>query len=227
MSLLENDESVETYAELLLRRMKNRPVISFSIRKNFALNSFAGAKPEEVFVDCGAYVGDTVEKYLWEREGCFSKIFALEPFARNYQAMLARFERLRREWALSDDQLVAVCGGAGAQDMDCCIGTSGGGLGAVVQEQGDHIHIYKLDDLFADQTVGYIKADIEGSEYDMLLGAENVLKRDRPLLSICLYHTPADFYQIPLYLNRLQLGYKFQVRHHSPTFSETVLYAYC
>ncbi|MDR1986982.1 MAG: FkbM family methyltransferase, partial [Treponema sp.] len=40
--------------------------------------------------------------------------------------------------------------------------------------------------------IDFIKADIEGSERDMLHGAVNVLKNFAPKLAICTYHLPDD-----------------------------------
>lgn len=43
-----------------------------------------------------------------------------------------------------------------------------------------------------DIKIDFIKADIEGSERNMLLGATEVLKKYAPKLSICTYHLPDD-----------------------------------
>lgn len=42
------------------------------------------------------------------------------------------------------------------------------------------------------EKVDFIKADIEGSERDMLEGAKQTLKNHRPKLAICTYHLPDD-----------------------------------
>jgi len=42
------------------------------------------------------------------------------------------------------------------------------------------------------EKVDFIKADIEGAERDLLKGAEQVLKKFAPKLSICTYHLPDD-----------------------------------
>ena len=42
------------------------------------------------------------------------------------------------------------------------------------------------------ERVDFIKADIEGSEREMLKGAANVLKTFAPKLAVCTYHLPDD-----------------------------------
>lgn len=42
------------------------------------------------------------------------------------------------------------------------------------------------------QKVDFIKADIEGAERNMLLGAKNILKKFAPKLALCTYHLPDD-----------------------------------
>ena len=43
-----------------------------------------------------------------------------------------------------------------------------------------------------------IKMDVEGAEYDALLGARKIITRYKPGLAICLYHRPEHLWQIPL-----------------------------
>ena len=70
-----------------------------------------------------------------------------------------------------------------------------------------------------------IKADVEGSELALLEGALATIKRCRPSLAISIYHKPADFYELPLWIHNLNLGYKLYMRHYHPVFSDTVCYA--
>lgn len=85
-----------------------------------------------------------------------------------------------------------------------------------------------MDEFFCDkqEKATYIKADIESFEYDMLCGAKETIQRYRPRLAICIYHSAADMYKIPLLIKEYCPDYKFSIRHHSTTLSETVLYAY-
>lgn len=67
--------------------------------------------------------------------------------------------------------------------------------------------------------------DIEGAEYPALCGAIEVIKRDRPILAISIYHSAEDLYRIPEYLMSELRSYKYYIRHHALISCETVLYA--
>lgn len=73
--------------------------------------------------------------------------------------------------------------------------------------------------------VDCIKLDIEGAELSALKGAENTIRRFKPRLIVCLYHKPADLYEIPLYLKKIAPEYEFRVAHSSAGFTDTILYA--
>jgi FkbM family methyltransferase len=52
------------------------------------------------------------------------------------------------------------------------------------------IAIHKIDTLFnKNQPITYLKADIEGFELEMLKGAEQILKKNKPKIAITTYHT--------------------------------------
>lgn len=73
--------------------------------------------------------------------------------------------------------------------------------------------------------VDFVKMDIEGSELAALRGAETTLRRFRPTLAVSVYHNLSDFWTIPSYLENLDLGYKFYLRHFTIHAEETVLFA--
>ena len=81
---------------------------------------------------------------------------------------------------------------------------------------GEKCSITTIDNFAQDKTVGCIKLDIEGLELNALKGAIETIKRDCPLLLICLYHTPQDFFEIKPLLESLNLGYKFKFVNTEP-----------
>ena len=231
VELLDDEESAETYAEIIECRLFGRlPQEKFiSNDQYFILPEFRRLVEKEIFVDCGAFVGDSVEKYILAHDGTFGKIFAFEPDNINYRSMKNRVERLNREWALTDDKIQLVNAGVGLKTTDGII-ENHNGLGTNISEDtnltGDSIKIYALDDFFNEQPINFLKADIESFETDMLQGAEKIIRRDVPKIAICIYHNASDMYRILHWLNNLNLGYRFAIRHHSSLFFDTILYAY-
>lgn len=59
--------------------------------------------------------------------------------------------------------------------------------------------------------VGLIKTDVEGAEQELLKGAINTIKTQKPVLLISLYHNPSDFFEIKPLIESWNLGYKFKI----------------
>ncbi len=233
---LEDDLSKETYVNMLLARMHMEPQRYELTRPDqyFGIPEFTVRSGNEVFVDCGAYVGDSAEQYLNVKDGTFKKIYAFEPDKRNFAAMKARFERLCREWAIAPDRIVPINAGVGEKSVDLILrnsnqetpSLSAGFSTATDQEEGDQIAVVSLDEYFSGQEIGFLKADIESFEFPMLLGAEHVIQRDRPMIAICIYHNPSDMFRIAQKLKALVPEYHLAVRQHKCELSETILYAW-
>lgn len=94
----------------------------------------------------------------------------------------------------------------------------------------EEVEVVSIDEFVAKQQleVGLIKLDVEGAEPDIIQGALNTIKEQKPLLVIAFYHQPEEFYELKPFLESLNLGYKFQVRRSSISLpiSDVVLIAY-
>ncbi len=222
--------SKATYANMILTRMgkarQDQALVCGSTY--FAIPEFAEKALYEVFVDCGAFVGDTVEQFLITRAGSFQKIVAFEPYEKSFRAMKARSERLKQEWGLEGNQIELVQAGTGEKayktELKICSYADGQALSGE-SAHGD-IPVISIDDYFEKQPITFLKADIEGYEWKMLHGAEQVIRRDRPKLAICIYHTPFDMYRIALWIKAVCPDYQLEIRQHYCNIWETVLYAY-
>ena len=82
----------------------------------------------------------------------------------------------------------------------------------------------KLDTIIKEEKVAGIKIDIEGSESSMLKGATKIIKRDRPILLLSIYHKWDDLFKLLNYIMSLNLNYKFYIRHYSLSVAKTILY---
>jgi FkbM family methyltransferase len=60
-------------------------------------------------------------------------------------------------------------------------------------QNSQEIEINKIDNLFKNnEKITYLKADIEGFEQEMLKGAEQTIKNNKPKIAITTYHTHND-----------------------------------
>ena len=94
----------------------------------------------------------------------------------------------------------------------------------------EDVEMISIDEVVAEHQleVGLIKLDVEGAEPDIIQGALNTIKEQKPLLVIAFYHQPDEFYELKPFLESLNLGYKFMVRRSaiSMPISDAVLIAY-
>jgi FkbM family methyltransferase len=176
----------------------------------------------EVFIDCGAYDGDSIRAFLNCTQGKYKQIIAIEPDPCNFQKLYAMAVR---------DDLVGFRGiksvtGASNGTISFAVNLGTSSKVSEVNEGLDTIEMrmLKLDNLYNEKPT-YIKMDIEGAELDTLKGCERIIKDLKPKLAICVYHKPFDIFDIPKYLKSLVPEYKFKLRQHQLGFCEVVLYA--
>lgn len=77
------------------------------------------------------------------------------------------------------------------------------------------IEIVKLDDYIKNHNdIGLIKMDIEGAEYEAVLGVESIIRESMPLMLITIYHNPKQFFELkPLIEKISDDGYNFMIRN--------------
>ena len=197
----------------------------------FEVTDIAGDIDIKRFVDCGAYVGDSIERYIWNADGVFDKIIGFEPDKKNFKAMQTRVKRLSEEWNIRENNIILYPYGIGEKSTSGVFESydENNGLGSkfVAANDADDTlcTIVSLDEQLQ-EPYSFLKADIESYEYQMLLGAKEGIKEYKPALAICIYHNAVDMYSIPLLIKSMIPEYKMAVRHYSNTLSETVLYCW-
>lgn len=181
----------------------------------------------ETFVDLGAYTGDTIEKFIHAHNGSYKHIYAFEPGKKQTEAIQYRIERLCKEWALNTNSITinktAIASERGTTSIDYCEHL----LSTCITNNnigGDKIVTETIDRYFGNIIISLIKADIEGSEIDMLEGARTIIKRDKPKIALSVYHKPDDLIRSIKILTSLGINYKYSLRHHSSYLMDTTLY---
>lgn len=177
---------------------------------------------ETVFIDAGSYTGDTLKEFVKFTGGVYEKAICLEP-------VIANIELIKKEIIKNNYHDVDVFA-VGASDIEKVLYfDSKNGMSARPSALGDtKVECDSIDNICEKngyKRLDFIKMDIEGSEYDALLGAKNAIKKWHPLLAICVYHKDDDFYKIPNLIKNICPEYRIYFRQYELSDEETVCYA--
>lgn len=236
--LLEDELSREIFVAALNSRLRgcSEEIAKFQSKSLYGYQyDLLQPSKSEVFVDCGAYDGDTVEEFVGVVNNHYKEIYAFEPDVKNA-------ENLRKK--VASDKIHIIEKGTGKECgkasfyVDSSIYSNfvssnlwGSGTRRDLYQdvnRYEEVDITTLDSELQGIEVTLIKMDIEGSELDALIGAKGLISQYYPKLAICVYHKQEDLFSILLYIHQLEGGrkkYKYYMRHHSNNLSETVLYA--
>lgn len=178
-------------------------------------------KPDknEIYVDLGAYSGDTVRELLSFTDGFYEKIYALEPNKRNFRKLSEYAEGMENCY---------IYNAAAWRDEDTLIFNTGGGRQSQVSQKGIEVRAISVDKLLDGNRATYIKYDVEGSERQAIEGSRYTISAFAPKLCVALYHKAEDIFELPLMVNDINPGYRFYIRHYPyyPAW-ETNLFAVC
>lgn len=233
--LLEHDhKSIQTFYAVISAMLSGSTRSLKPIANNKPFFDIFGFfnRNEEIFVDAGSYVGDSLERFIWSVNGVFRHIHAFEPGPLQFKALKKRVERLRQEWALTEDSISLINKGITSENRIARIDNSTNLIQTKVYDNDSfhndssiNIETTSLDSYFDGNNFTFLKVDIEGSESALLQGARKSINKFRPRIALSVYHYPTDIFDLPLQLNSLNTDYSFQLRHHSSQLMDTVLYA--
>jgi FkbM family methyltransferase len=177
-----------------------------------------------MFVNVGALIGDCALAFInaCERKGFqYKKIINFEPDMNNFLKLSEKM------MPLADVQCLryGLWSHRGRMRFSNSNPSPGGSVGFLAAEGDFEVDVISLDEVLQDMEVSLIKMDVEGAEMEALRGAAKTIRRCTPKLAISVYHKRDDIFKIPLLIHSFYPRYKFYLRHHSTTFSETVLFA--
>ncbi len=220
-NLLADNESKEQFLNQLKYRFQAdfESVPQPDTKNQYFPTDIVKLSDKEVFLDCGAYDGDTLVEFAKRTNNKFKKYLALEPDPENYKKLQKRIDEY-------PEGLVEVFPYA-VGNNNCTLNFNAtGGEGAGISDSGTTLVECKtIDDYFYDYKPTFLKFDIEGAEQGALKGAERTIKNYHPVIAVCLYHLPNDIWEIPLLIKSYSEKYNFYVRTHAIDGFEFVLYA--
>ncbi|GIW68027.1 MAG: hypothetical protein KatS3mg096_895 [Candidatus Parcubacteria bacterium] len=168
------------------------------------------------FIDAGGYDGETTLN-AFNKFRNLNKVIFIEPFPESMKLAKEKMSVLHNdkisfiETAISDHNTVKY------------ITTHKGNANHLIDYGELTIRVSKLDEI-VNEKIDFIKLDIEGEELKALKGAENLIKKFKPYIACCVYHDQNHFWQIPLFLLKINPGYKIYFSHYTEGICESVMY---
>lgn len=222
---LADERSRKTLYELIIAKLNqccSPQLLEVADSEQHYFNSltFSHNTEKEIFVDCGAYTGDTILQYARFTEENYKKIYAFEP---NKECLGDLDKNIK---SLHDIEIIKK--GTWNQSTVLKFKRDKEISHITDVDDGSSIEVTTIDnELKSEDRVTFIKMDIEGSELESLQGTTKILMRDMPKLAICCYHKKNDIIDLFHFIKNLETfgsKYKIYMRHHSNSSCETILY---
>jgi len=223
LELFADDMSREIYLRCLTTHLQRKPV-PIPMSPRYEQYTPAGIDMNQGyarFLYCGVSVGEMAS--VFGRVGKVEELVCFEPDPNQYGLAAA--------WLAEHHDEVA----GRTTVIPCAVYSSDGiepftysdtSFGSRILPAGEaRTQTVTIDHVLPGFRPTIITMDIEGAELEALKGAEYTIRTSRPSLAICVYHSPAHLWEIPLYLNSLGFGYRFSLRNYTSFTGETVLYA--
>lgn len=216
--LLADEKSREIYIERIKRvfLLSDISHVMAPVEEQY-FDEIVALTEQEVFVDCGAYIGDTAMEFIQRVNGKYRQIYMFEAEASKSGQIQVN---------LVPHQYKLYPYGVWSENKMLYFDANGSSASKVSdKEKGIQVEAVALDNVEFEETPTFIKMDIEGAEKEALLGARNMISEYHPKLAICVYHKWEDLFELPLLIKEIYPEYRLYIRHYSDHFAETVCYA--
>lgn len=207
-ALLSDDFSRQSYVDILNFKVSGKVEYLFKCQKNKEeiYSEYLNLGENEIFMDLGAYDGDTVREFLQATDGRYEKIIAVEADEKNYRKLTDKTSAVER---------ITTYNLAAWNKKETLFFEKKKGRNSKLSSAGKvEVQADSVDNILDGDRITVLKMDIEGSEAMALEGARETIVTHRPKLYVCAYHRNDDMFTLPLKINEICKGYKFYFCHH-------------
>ena len=217
-NMLEDDISRKTYENVLNFKISGKIeyLNECTSPKSEVYESLVHIGNNEIYVDLGAYNGDTVLEFAEAVGGKYKSIYAFEPNPKNYRKLCKNTDHM--------NDLTAFNAAAWSESKMLGFTKNEGRMSKASNAGELEVQGLAVDDIVGEQA-SIIKLDVEGAEREAIAGAKRHISGGAKVIS-ALYHRNEDMFAIPLQIKELNPKLKLYVRHqlYIPAW-ETNLYA--
>lgn len=185
-------------------------------------SSFVSTESKSIFLDLGAFTGDTLDRFFRQKVLGKDQRFAiaLEPDRNNYSELWKNYKDSPHVLTLnaaiaSESGLTPFFENKGVLDDTSVESRIGDSL------NNTFIPKVTIDQIFANYKFTHAKFDIEGYEQDALRGASNAINAKVTQWAIASYHCFDDLWEIPKYFDD---DYEIHVTRHATLPWDTTMY---
>jgi FkbM family methyltransferase len=193
--------------------VSHRPYLPLDL---FSLNK------DTVFVDCGAFDGDTIRDFLQAQNSNFRKIIAFEPDQSSFSKLEKYIDTLPQHIS---KKITLYSLALGERREKVLFDASGTMQSSVINSGNTEVESIPLDEILANIAPTFVKMDIEGTEAKALSGMKITIMEKSPILAISVYHQIDHLWSLPLMIHSLSDKYRFFLRPHGAAVLDLVCYA--
>ncbi len=218
---LADDKSKQIYQDMFLFRATydRRYNTKYELSMPFFSADVVRYSANEVFVDIGAYDGDTIKRFIKWRGQDYDHIVAFEPDHDSF-VKLEHMLQKHPTWNCSSFEL-----GVYSHSGELFFEAKDNPASCVTQDGTIRIRVAKLDDFTECLDATFIKIITNGGELECLKGMSRIIDSNHPILSVCISWKDEDMVDIVTYVREKYPFYDLYVRQHSMGADMTVLYA--
>lgn len=223
LDLFADDLSKEVYLACLATHITRKPVkIPMCPRhEQYTPQEIPMSRGYSRFLYCGVSVGEMAS--LFSRIGKVEELVCFEPDPNQFQLTNAWLSEYQHE--VADRVTVIPCAVYSSDGIEPFTFSDTSFGSRILASGNSWVQAVAIDHILPKFNPTIVTMDIEGAELEALKGAEQTIRSSKPDLAICVYHSPAHLWEIPLFIHELGLDYKFYLRNYTSLVGETVLYA--
>ncbi len=214
MSAFSDEKSKKLFSNIINYKLTGRAKYLFkSVLDKDEMYSLLPCNNISISIDAGAYNGDTAReaKHYFKN---LKKIYCIEPDSRNFKKLAKYCEA---ETEIETEPIHAAVWSSASYAHFSDSGNRNSTISATpsFQHKTTEVELVAVDGI-AEEKIDYIKYDVEGAEYEALLGSHGTILRDAPALLVSLYHRSRDIFELPLL-----------IKERYPDYTLTLCRLYC
>lgn len=203
----------------------NNDICGFKFKGDYNIHAFMNDQFDDEdkeflknkdIIDAGAFSGDTALPLSILTN---KNVYAFEPFEESFNLMN---ENIKRN---DINNIIPIKKSLGNINGERSLFLSGTNVQGItidpnMRHYDQELKVQEITiDSFVEENnldVGYITVDVEGAEMNLLEGAINTIKTQKPILTISIYHKISDYFNIIPWIADLDLGYEFKIIKEQP-----------